>query len=235
MEVEAPDPIKVQNSEIGSIEHFQWRDFTVDDFGEDEVIKDLFNDSSAIQEIIDKDTAMFEPPKRKRQDANRNADTKTPALLPSQPQMYQGSYQEMMMNETYNFQPMDSSNNSLNQHQTIPPQVHVISPNPIFQGSQTQDYQRNLEKQPQIVQQNTIASIRNRGPSTSNSFPSSSKSKPVNKRRLRWTPELHNRFVDVVNFLGGPESKNYSPSVSMFVRMPSLDVKTLLTVLNVIN
>ena len=28
----------------------------------------------------------------------------------------------------------------------------------------------------------------------------------LNKTRLRWTPELHNRFVDVINFLGGPES-----------------------------
>ena len=28
----------------------------------------------------------------------------------------------------------------------------------------------------------------------------------LNKTRLRWTPELHGRFVDAINFLGGPDS-----------------------------
>lgn len=41
--------------------------------------------------------------------------------------------------------------------------------------------------------------------------PTHENAKPVkNKTRLRWTPELHKKFVDVVNMLGGPESTSFT-------------------------
>ena len=40
-----------------------------------------------------------------------------------------------------------------------------------------------------------------------NARPAHGNAKPAkNKTRLRWTPELHKKFVDVVDMLGGPES-----------------------------
>ena len=36
---------------------------------------------------------------------------------------------------------------------------------------------------------------------------SSSKPTPTNKKRIRWTQDLHEQFVKCVNSLGGAESK----------------------------
>jgi hypothetical protein len=37
----------------------------------------------------------------------------------------------------------------------------------------------------------------------------------ASKQRLRWTPELHQRFVDAVTELGGPDSGYLQPFVIM--------------------
>ena len=42
------------------------------------------------------------------------------------------------------------------------------------------------------------------------------------KQRLRWTPELHERFVDAVTQLGGPDSACFSPSITPLLSTKSV-------------
>ncbi|KAL9273302.1 Myb family transcription factor PHL13-like protein, partial [Drosera capensis] len=54
-----------------------------------------------------------------------------------------------------------------------------------------------LVHQPQIPQQNIMPSMIPAG--SGNPVPGT----PTNKARIRWTPELHDAFVEAVNQLGG--------------------------------
>ena len=42
------------------------------------------------------------------------------------------------------------------------------------------------------------------------------------KQRLRWSPRLHNKFVDAVNLLGGHESEDLTTSLLLFSLLPIL-------------
>lgn len=57
--------------------------------------------------------------------------------------------------------------------------------------------------QPQVQQQLAVPSIDLRNVVN----PSSSANSAPGKPRMRWTPELHESFVDAVNQLGGSESQ----------------------------
>lgn len=60
--------------------------------------------------------------------------------------------------------------------------------------------------QPQVQQQPPAPSLDIRNVVT----PSSSANSAPGKPRMRWTPELHEAFVDAVNQLGGSESESFS-------------------------
>lgn len=54
-----------------------------------------------------------------------------------------------------------------------------------------------------------LAAVKNASPAASGSAASASASGGNGKQRLRWTSDLHDRFVDAITQLGGPDSGYY--------------------------